>query len=145
MNSSSTKIPFLIAGFLALTTFSVTAETNFDGVRNLMMQTAKVSDKGVMMMVSERGQMAADAAYLLSEQLEHNPGYKPLLMVPMESQLKASLKELALSKDELPALIIFNKAGQEVARVIEVASVAEKSSVDKVSADKKSVVANLLS
>ena len=133
MNGSSTRIPFLIAGFLAAITFNVTAETNLDGVRNLVMQTAKESDKGVIMMISERGHVAADAAYLLSAQLEQNPGYKPLLMVPMESQLKASLKELALSKDALPAVIFFNKAGQEVARVIE-ALPAGKASVENINA-----------
>jgi len=149
MKSDSLKIPILLVGLLALPALNVLADTNLDGVRNLVMQAVKESEKGVIMVVSERGQVAADAAYLLSEQLENNPGYKPLLMVPMESQLKASLKELALSKDALPAVIFFNKSGKEIARVVDaipsVKPKLENISAEVVSAGKLESTTNIRS
>jgi len=135
MERYSLKIPILLGGLFAFTVLNAVADPDFDGVRNLVMQTVKESEKGVILMVSERGQAAADAANLLSTQLENNPGYKPLLMVPMDSQLKASLKELALSKDALPALIFFNKSGKEIARVVDAIPSNEKLKTDNISAE----------
>lgn len=126
MNGSSTKAPFLIASFLAAIAFNVTAETTQDGVRNLVMQAANASENGVIMAVSERGNKASEASYLLYHQLDHNPGFKPLLMVPVASELNASLQALALSKETLPALIFYDKAGKEMGRVVNTTKTAGK-------------------
>lgn len=140
MKRYTLKIPVLLAGLLALSTFNTMADPYYDGVRNLVMQAAKESDKGVIMVVSERGPEAADAAYLLSEQLENNPGYKPLLMVPMDSQLKASLVELSLHKDALPAVIFYDKKGKEVGRVVGAIPSAEKTGMKVISAQRSTVI-----
>jgi hypothetical protein len=117
MNNSSTKISFLMAGLLAFFTFNLTAETVIQDIHSSVVQKAHNSEKGVIMVLSASGDVAAQSAYLLSEQLSHNPGYLPLLMVPKEPQLNAYANQLGLSKDTLPAVIFYDKAGVELGRM----------------------------
>ncbi len=122
--NSSTKIPFLIAGLLAVAALNVTANVIVKDMHTQMLSKAVKSQKGVIMVVSDRGAVAADAAFLLSEQVAHNPGYLPLLMVPLESQVKTYAEELGLDKQALPAIIFYDKSGNEIGRVIGTKTVA---------------------
>jgi hypothetical protein len=125
MNNSSTKIPFILAAVLAAVALNVTAEvkakSKLPAVNNF-----NNNNKGMIMVVSERGQAASEAAYLLAGIVAHNPGYAPLLMVPAEAKSKETPKAnktaqaLKLSAADLPAVIFFNKAGKEIARVVQI-------------------------
>jgi len=113
--------PFFIAltAVVAVTSLGVTAKVNSESndFRTSVLQKAQQSEKGVIVMLSERGQIAADAAYLLSEQLQQNPGYQPLLIVPENAKLQGYKKSLVLNDEALPALIFFDKSGKELNRV----------------------------
>lgn len=122
--------PFFVGltAVVALTSLAVTAKVNSEGndFRSDLMAKADQSKKGVIVMLSERGKVAADAAYLLAEQLQQNPGYAPLFIVPEQDKMPAYKKTLALSDESLPALIFFDKSGRELNRVTGTLPVAAK-------------------
>ena len=113
--------PFFVAltVVVAVTSLGVTAKVNSESndFRTNVLHKAQQSQKGVIVMLSERGKIAAEAAYLLSEQLQQNPGYQPLLIVPEDGKLQGYKKSLALNDEALPALIFFDKSGKELNRV----------------------------
>jgi len=113
--------PFFVAltAVVAVTSLGVTAKVNSESndLRTSVLEKAQQSQKGVIVMLSERGQIAAEAAYLLSEQLQQNPGYQPLLVVPEGGKLQDYKKSLTLNDEALPALIFFDKSGKELNRV----------------------------
>ena len=113
--------PFFVAltAVVAVTSLGVTAKVNSESndFRTSVLHKAQQSQKGVIVMLSERGKIAAEAAYLLSEQLQQNPGYQPLLIVPEDGKLQGYKKSLALNDEALPALIFFDKSGKELNRV----------------------------
>lgn len=113
--------PFFVAltAVVAVTSLGVTAKVNSESndFRTNVLHKAQQSQKGVIVMLSERGTIAAEAAYLLSEQLQQNPGYQPLLIVPENDKLQGFKKSLALNDEALPALIFFDKSGNELNRV----------------------------
>ncbi|HZV62836.1 MAG TPA: hypothetical protein VFF75_10495 [Methylophilaceae bacterium] len=113
--------PFFVAltAVVAVTSLGVTAKVNSESndFRTNVLHKAQQSQKGVIVMLSERGKIAAEAAYLLSEQLQQNPGYQPLLIVPEDGKLQGYKKSLALNDEALPALIFFDKSGKELNRV----------------------------
>lgn len=113
--------PFFVAltAVVAVTSLGVTAKVNSEpsNFKSELMKKAEKSSKGVIVMLSERGDIAAEAAYLLSEQYQQNPGYEPLLVVPEKTQMPGYKKSFALSDDALPALIFFDKSGKELNRV----------------------------
>jgi hypothetical protein len=122
--------PFFIGltAVVAVTSLGVTAKVNSESndFRADLMQKAEQSQKGVIVMLSERGKIAADAAYLLAEQLQQNPGYQPLLVVPENDKLQGYKKSLALKDEALPALIFFDKSGKELNRVTGTLPIAAK-------------------
>ena len=113
--------PFFVAltAVVAVTSGGVTAKVNSEtgDFKSQLMEKAEQSSKGVIVMLSERGDIAAEAAYLLSEQYQQNPGYEPLLIVPKQNEISDFKKSFALSDDALPALIFFDKSGKELNRV----------------------------
>jgi hypothetical protein len=122
--------PFFVAltAVVTVTSLGVTAKVNSESYdfRSNLMQKAGQSEKGVIVMLSERGKIAAEAAYLLSEQLEQNPGYQPLLVVPEKDKLEGYKKSLTLKDEALPALIFFDKSGKELNRVTGALPIAAK-------------------
>lgn len=109
-----------LSAVLAVTSLTAIAEdpaVNSD-FKNSVMTKAAESQKGVIVVISDRGDVAVDAAYLLSAQLKQNPGFVPLLVVPEREKLEVYMKTLALSRESLPAVIFFNKSGKELGRVI---------------------------
>jgi hypothetical protein len=125
MNNSSTKIPFILAGVLAAIALNVTAEVKAEP-KLPAVNNQNNHKKGMIMVVSEHGKAASEAAHLLAEIVAHNPGYTPLLMVPAAAKSKETSKAnkaaqaLKLSAADLPAVIFFNKAGKEIARVVQI-------------------------
>lgn len=110
----------LSSTLFVVTSLTATAETpavNSDFKSSVMAKAAE-SQKGVIVVLSDRGEVAADAAYLLSAQLKQNPGYMPLLLVPEREKLESYMRTLALPRDSLPAVIFFNKSGKELGRII---------------------------
>jgi len=89
-----------------------------DELQASVLAKAAESKNGVIMAITARGKVAADAAYLLANQLPYNPGYAPLLMAVEKDKLNRYLGELKLSNEDLPALVFFNKSGNEVGRVV---------------------------
>ena len=101
-------------------TVTTTAEAQVAGsdFKSRVMAKAAESRKGVIVVISDHGEVAAYATYLLSAQLKQNPGFVPLLLVPEQERLESYMKTLALPRESLPAVIFFNKSGRELGRVI---------------------------
>lgn len=97
-----------------------------DELQASVLAKAAESKNGVIMAITARGKVAADVAYLLSNQLSYNPGYAPLLMAVDKDKLNGYLGELNLSNDDLPALVFFDKAGKELGRVVAVQTTMPK-------------------
>lgn len=89
-----------------------------------LQEKAAESEKGVIMVLSSRGDVAADAAFLLVSQLKDNPGYAPLLLIAEQEKLQGYMKTLALNQESLPAVVFFDKSGREQNRVIAAQPVA---------------------
>lgn len=125
---SNIKDGLLFGGLLALVALSAPADAepkNLHEIKiknevvNKVIEKASQTEKGVIMVVSDRGEVAKEAAYLLSEQIQYNAGYLPLLMVPNANERNnAYALQLGLAKQDLPAIIFYNKAGNEIGRVL---------------------------
>lgn len=109
----------LLGALLMLASLSALAEPATE-LHATVASKAAESDKGVIVVLTERGDTAVQAAYLLSAQLEQNAGYKPLLMAAEKDKLTGYMNALSLSKTSLPAVIFFDKTGKELNRVISV-------------------------
>lgn len=109
-----------LSSLFAVTSLTATAEAPVvhSDFKSSVMAKAAESQKGVIVVISDRGDVAVDAAYLLSAQLKQNPGFVPLLLVPENEKLESYMRTLALPRESLPAVIFFNKSGKELGRVI---------------------------
>jgi hypothetical protein len=113
------KFLILTGVFVFSSAFAVAGPaTASDELQASILAKAAESKNGVIMAITPRGKVAADAAYLLSNQMPYNPGYAPLLMAVDKDKLKGYLGELKLSNEDLPALVFFNKSGKELGRVV---------------------------
>ena len=111
---------FILAGVFVFSSAFATAgpATAGDELQASVLAKAAESKNGVIMAITPRGKVAADAAYLLANQLPYNPGFAPLLMAVDKDKLNRYLGDLKLSNDDLPALVFFNKSGKELGRVV---------------------------
>jgi hypothetical protein len=117
----------------ALTVFAKTSPT-FDIHTNVISKAAQ-SEKGVILVLTERGDIAAEAAYLLLAQIKQNEGYEPLLLAVESDKVAGYRSALGLPNASLPAVIFFNKSGKEIVRVVAAKSAMSKfvQSQDRVS------------
>lgn len=124
---TNTKAVMSIGGLLTLVALNVAAETVSKNLYSMniknetvskVLDKASKSEKGVIMVVSDRGEEAENAAVLLSEQVQYNLGYLPLLMVSTDRRSDIYVYEFGLAKQDLPAIIIFNKSGMETGRIL---------------------------
>ncbi|MFZ3086648.1 MAG: hypothetical protein WA123_01130 [Methylotenera sp.] len=117
----------------ALTVFAKTSPT-FDIHTNVISKVAQ-SEKGVILVLTERGDIAAEAAYLLLAQVKQNEGYEPLLLAVESDKVAGYRSALGLPNASLPAVIFFNKSGKEIVRVVAAKSAMSKfvQSQDRVS------------
>ena len=95
-----------------------------DVLHKAVLHKAESSEKGVIVMLSARGDNAADATMLLLHQLKQNAGFAPMMLTPEKAQLTEYLTELSLSDSDLPAVIFYNKLGKEMSRVVAVKPVS---------------------
>lgn len=88
------------------------------GPQEEIMAKAADARKGVIVAVTERGDIAADTAWLLSAQVYKSNDYAPLLLVLKPEDRAAVLSKFKLVDSALPALIFFDRNGREISRVI---------------------------
>ncbi|MES2181152.1 MAG: hypothetical protein V4493_03530 [Pseudomonadota bacterium] len=119
LSKRSSKIVSLVSAVLAIGALTVIAKTSptFD-IHTSVITKAAESEKGVILVLTERGPIAAEAAYMLAAQLKQNEGYAPLLMVADKDKVAGYMSALALPSASLPAMIFFSKSGEELGRVI---------------------------
>lgn len=119
MNNLPKRTSIVVCTLLAASALTVLAKTSptFDIHSNVVSKAAQ-SEKGVVMVIAERGPEAADAAMLLLAQVKQNEGFAPLLMVADKDKLNGYMATLALPKASLPAVIFFNKSAKELSRVV---------------------------
>ena len=119
MKTLSMRTSVLLSTMLAATALTVLAKTSptFDFHTSVVTKAAQ-SEKGVIVVLTERGPKAAEAAYMLAMQMKQNEGFLPLLMVADKSKITGYMNALSLPAASLPAVIFYNKSGQEMGRVI---------------------------
>lgn len=106
--------------FSALTLFNVANAMAGppDPVRESILARAHAAKKGVIVAVTERGDVAAETAWLLSAQIVRDDGYAPLLLAFKPEERESVLKTLKLTETALPALIYYDRQGREISRVV---------------------------
>ena len=109
-------IKFLLALIMFYT--STTSAGPPDSVLSVIQARSHDSLKGLIVAVTERGEVAADTAWLLSAQVMQDAGYTPLLLVLKTEELEGTLSIFKLTASSLPALIYYNRDGNEISRVI---------------------------
>lgn len=119
MKSLLKRGPLLLSMAMAagvLTAYAKSSPT-FD-IHTSVISKAAQSEKGVILVLTERGEIAAEAAYLLLAQIQQNQGYAPLLLAVETDKVAGYKTALNLPEASLPAVIFFSKSGKEVARVV---------------------------
>jgi hypothetical protein len=127
MKSLLKRAPLLLTTILAagaLTVFAKSSPT-FD-IHTSVISKAAQSEKGVILVLTERGQIAAEAAYLLLAQVKQNEGYAPLFLAVDNDKIAGYKTALNLPEASLPAVIFFSKSGKEIARVVSAKSAMVK-------------------
>ena len=87
-------------------------------IRENIVASAHKAKSGVIVAVTERGEVAADTAWLLSAQVNRDNSYVPLLLAFKPEERQVALKTLNLSEKSLPALIFYDHNGHEISRVV---------------------------
>jgi hypothetical protein len=127
MKSLLKRAPLLLSTVLAAAALTVYAKSspNFD-IHTSVISKAAQSEKGVILVLTERGEVAAEAAYLLIAQIKQNQGYAPLLLAVEDEKIEGYKTALSLPDASLPAVIFFGKTGKEIARVVSAKSAMTK-------------------
>lgn len=112
------RISVMLNAILATTALTAVAAPSTSAIHGEVMAKAQKSDKGVIMVLAPRGDVAAEAAFLLATQIKQNPGYVPLLVIAERGKLQSYMQPLALTGESLPAVVFFDKSGRELNRVI---------------------------
>ena len=107
---TATSIAILLSGYAYA--------GSHESIQKQVLSKASQSKQGVILAVTERGQVAQDTAWLLAHQIERDKSYTPLFIAFNDKERKNTLKDLHLEKSSLPALIFFDRNGHEVNRVI---------------------------
>ncbi len=89
-----------------------------DSIQTDILAHSHDAKNGVIVAVTDRGEVAADTAWLLVAQIKQNSSYAPLLLVLNPDERESALKALELTESSLPALIYYDRHGQEISRVI---------------------------
>ncbi len=82
---------------------------------------ADLNKASLVVAVTEPGKVAADTAWLLSNQVQGSRPSTPILLVLKPETRTETLRFLKLSASELPALIFLDSNGNELNRVVEAA------------------------
>ena len=100
---------------------AMAGETDAVNLNSQIASHAVQSKGGLVVAVTERGEVAADTAWLLSNQIQGSDGYVPILPVLKPEDRIETLKSLKLDASALPALIFLDFNGNELNRVVAVA------------------------
>jgi len=76
------------------------------------------SQNGVIVAITDSGDIAVETAWLLSAQVKMNNTYAPMLLVLKQEERESTLSALKLTMYSLPALIYYDRHGNEISRVI---------------------------
>jgi hypothetical protein len=127
MKSLLKRAPLLLSAVLAAGALAVYAKSSptFD-IHTSVVTKAAQSEKGVILVLTERGDIAAEAAYLLLAQINQNQGYSPLFVAVEKDKIAGYKTALSLPDASLPAVIFFSKSGKEIARVVSAKSAMTK-------------------
>lgn len=112
------RISVMLNAILATTALTAVAAPVTSDMQGEVIAKARQSDKGVIMVLAPRGDVAAEAAFLLATQIKQNPGFAPLLVIAERDKLQNYMQPLALTGESLPAVVFFDKSGRELNRVI---------------------------
>lgn len=112
------RISVMLNAILATTALTAMAAPVTSDMQGEVIAKARQSDKGVIMVLAPRGDVAAEAAFLLATQIKQNPGFAPLLVIAEREKLQHYMHPLALTGESLPAVVFFDKSGRELNRVI---------------------------
>ncbi len=96
-------------------------ETDAINLDSQITSHANLSKGSLVVAVTEPGKVAADTAWLLSNQVQGSHPDTPILLVLKPKTRIETLKFLKLSASELPALIYLDSNGNELSRVIKAA------------------------
>lgn len=118
------RTSILLGALMILGSLSAIADPVTDLEASITSKAAE-SEKGVIVVLTGRGDVAVQAAYMLSAQLEQNTGFKPLLIAVEKDKLITYMNALSLSKSTLPAVIFYDKTGKELNRVVTVKPATE--------------------
>ncbi len=111
------KRTLILSTIILLNIANATADME-SALRENILSNAHKAQSGVIVAVTERGEVAAETAWLLSAQVMRNHSYAPLLLALQPEELKVAMKELKLTEQSLPALIFFDRKGREISRVV---------------------------
>lgn len=88
-----------------------------DDLKSTIRSKAASSQRGVIVALAEPGAEAAETAWLLSQQTR-NTGYTPHLLV-VDADRRAQLaRDLNLPQNAAPTLLIYDRKGREVTRIV---------------------------
>ena len=123
MSKLSKRTSWSVGAILLLGVFTAVAKASLAvDIYTSVLSKAAQSKQGVVLVLTKRGDVAAQAAYLLLAQIKQNRGFAPLFMAVDDVQLPAYMVALGLPSESLPAVIFYNKSGAELARVVAASS-----------------------
>ncbi|MFM9911916.1 MAG: hypothetical protein ACKVN9_00095 [Methylophilaceae bacterium] len=112
----------IIYAILSLT-FAASAMADDSEIASLKSQIAvraALSKGGLIVAVTERGEVSTETAWLVAKQVQRNDKYTPMLLTLSPETRVETLKTLNLDASALPALIYFDAKGKEISRVTEI-------------------------
>lgn len=81
---------------------------------------AALSKGGLIVAVTERGEVSTETAWLVAKQVQRNEKLAPMLVTLSPETRAETLKTLNIDASALPALIYFDAKGKEISRVTEI-------------------------
>jgi DNA-directed RNA polymerase subunit H (RpoH/RPB5) len=109
-----------ILSVLFLSYIAVAAALPRNPIQEDILERAYQAQSGLIVAVTEPGEVAAETAWLLSEQIKRDNTFDPLFLALQPEEQNSVLATLNLSESSLPALIYYDRDGQEISRVTNV-------------------------
>jgi hypothetical protein len=122
------SITFAVLTFISLSS-AMGGESNSVNLNKPIESQAVQNKDNLIVAVTKPGNVAADTAWLLSNQAQVNHSYTPILLVLKPKNSVQTLKSLKLASSELPALVYMDSNGKVLNRVVNVASSSEDNQI----------------
>lgn len=91
-----------------------------ESLKNQIATRAALSKGGLIVAVTERGDVSTETAWLVVKQVQRNDKLAPMLVTLTPETRAETLKTLNLDASALPALIYFDAKGKEISRVTDI-------------------------